>query len=71
MIRILSTVYKMSITDLSKELNMRKDSLKLVLKRMRKRGVVVLEEGEENETFVRYTGYPKGEKVEVDRFMYG
>jgi len=44
-IKILATVFKMSLKDLARELNMREDSLKIVLKRMEKQGLVILESG--------------------------
>ena len=69
-IQILSGVFKMSLHELSSSVNIRKDTLKLVLKRMEKQGLVVMEK-EDKIIYVRFTGFVKEKETGHDDIMYG
>ena len=69
-IEVLSGVYGLTLSGLSRELRLRESTLRLLLKRMEKKGIVVLEWDAEGREFVRLTGYKK-EKGESSDPMFG
>ncbi len=67
-IQVLSTVFKITITDLAHKIKMRKNALKRILMTMEKKGWIILENGDDGKMYVRLSGYIGGE--EVDGPMY-